>query len=171
MLLRYSLLWFALALIAIANGTLREQTYGKHISELSAHQLSTLTGIIFSGAFVYFIHRFWPFESSNQAWLIGVIWFIATIIFEFVFGHFIVGYSWALLLNDYNIFQGRVWSLFLVWVLLMPVVIHKYTWQHHDVCYHSVRLTYRQKDYRILFYFFREGVICRQKNLTKRWLK
>ena len=126
MLLRYSLLWLALALIAIANGALREKTYGKYISELSAHQLSTLTAIVFSGTFVYFIHRVWPIESSNQAWLIGAIWFITTIIFEFTFGHYIVGHSWAHLLNDYNIFQGRVWPLFLVWVLFMPVVIHKY---------------------------------------------
>lgn len=126
MVVSYSLLWFALAIIAIANGVLREQTYGKVLSDLSAHQLSTLTGVIFSGLFVYYIHRTWPIESSGQAWTIGVIWLVATIIFEFGFGHYIVGHSWGHLLNDYNIFQGRVWSLFLVWVLIMPVLIHKY---------------------------------------------
>lgn len=126
MILRYSLLWFALAIIAIANGVLREQSYGKFLSEISAHQLSTLTGVIFSGAFVYFIHRVWPIRSSMQAWTIGGIWLISTIIFEFIFGHYIAGHSWEHLLNDYNIFEGRLWSLFLVWVLIMPVLIHKY---------------------------------------------
>ena len=126
MILRYSLLWFALAIIAIANGFLREQTYGIFISELSAHQLSTLTAVIFLGAFVYYIHRLWAIESINQAWLIGVIWFITTIIFEFTFGHYVAGHTWAHLLNDYNILQGRLWSLFLIWVLIMPVVIYKY---------------------------------------------
>jgi hypothetical protein len=126
MILRYSLLWFALAIIAIENGILREQTYGKFISELSAHQLSTLTGVIFSGIFVYLVHRVWPIESSSQAWYIGGIWLVSTIIFEFGFGHYIVGHSWSHLLSDYNIFQGRVWSLFLVWVLIMPVIIYKH---------------------------------------------
>jgi len=60
MILRYSLLWFALAIIAIANGVLREQTYGRILSDLSAHQLSTVTGVISSGLFVYYIHRVWP---------------------------------------------------------------------------------------------------------------
>ena len=127
MILRYSLLWFALAIIAIVNGTLREFTYGKYLSELSAHQLSTFTAVILSGAFVYFIHRAWPIESTTQAWSIGGIWLISTIIFEFGFGHYVAGHSWQHLLNDYNVFQGRLWSLFLVWVLVMPVVIHKYT--------------------------------------------
>lgn len=126
MILRYSLLWFALAIIAIANGILREQTYGKILTELSAHQVSTVTGVLFSGAFVYFIHRAWPIESSSQAWSIGTIWLISTIIFEFGFGHYIAGHPWSHLLNDYNIFAGRVWLFFLVWVFVMPVVIHKY---------------------------------------------
>lgn len=126
MVIRYSLLWFVLAIIAIMNGIIREQTYGKVVSELSAHQLSTLTGVILSGAFVYFVHRIWPIESSNQALIIGVIWLISTIIFEFSFGHYVAGHSWNHLLNDYNILQGRVWSLFLLWVLIMPVVIYKY---------------------------------------------
>jgi len=125
MILRYSLLWFALAIIAIANGVLREQTYDKILSELPAHQLSTLTAVIFSGLFVYFIHRTWPIESSSQAWSIGVIWLVSTIIFEFGFGHYIAGHTWSHLLNDYNIVQGRVWLIFLLWVLIMPVVIYK----------------------------------------------
>jgi hypothetical protein len=82
--------------------------------------------MVFSGVFVLLINRVWPIQSSGQAWLIGAIWFVSTIIFEFGFGHYVVGHPWAHLFNDYNIFQGRVWGLFLLWVLIMPVVIHKY---------------------------------------------
>lgn len=126
MILRYSLLWFALAIIAIANGSLRVFTYGTVLSDLTAHQISTVTGVLLSGLFVYFIHRIWPIESTQKAWIIGIIWLISTILFEFGFGHYIAGHSWAHLLHDYNILEGRVWSLFLLWVLIMPVVIHKY---------------------------------------------
>jgi hypothetical protein len=34
--------------IAIANGALREGWYGKHLSELQAHQISTATGVTMS---------------------------------------------------------------------------------------------------------------------------
>jgi hypothetical protein len=48
-----------------------------------------------------------------------------TITFEFGFGHFVAGHSWAKLLADYNILQGRVWSLFLVWITVLPFVVFK----------------------------------------------
>lgn len=126
MFLQYSLLWFVLVVIAILNGILREWTYGRYITELLAHQLSTLTGIMFSGAFVYFVHQYWPIASMSQAWKIGFIWLVATVLFEFGFGHYIAGHSWQRLINDYNIFEGRVWMLFLIWVVLMPVIIYRY---------------------------------------------
>ena len=51
---------------------------------------------------------------------------LATIAFEFAFGHFVAGHSWSKLLSDYNIFKGRIWLLFLVWVMIMPYVFYKY---------------------------------------------
>ena len=125
MILRYSLLWFALAIIAIANGVLRQQTYAKALPELAAHQLSTVLGIFFTGVFVYWVQRVWPIASLHQAWLIGSIWLLATVLFEFVFGHYVAGHTWARLLYDYNLLQGRLWLVFLLWVWLLPVLLYK----------------------------------------------
>ncbi|MGD2062518.1 MAG: hypothetical protein PVF51_02925 [Nitrospirota bacterium] len=126
MLIRYLLFWFLLAIVAVANGVLREATYGKRVSELSAHQISTGTGILFTGLLVWGLSRSWPIESSGQAWVIGACWLLATIAFEFGFGHLVAGHSWSRLLADYNVFNGRVWLLFLVWITVMPYVFHKY---------------------------------------------
>jgi len=126
MLIRYLLCWFLLAIVAIANGILRQATYGKHLSELAAHQVSTATGILFTGLVVWVISRFWPIESAAQAWLIGACWLVATIAFEFGFGHFVAGHSWGRLMADYNLLDGRVWSLFLVWITLMPYLFYRY---------------------------------------------
>jgi hypothetical protein len=111
--------------VAVANGLLREATYGKHVSELSAHQISTGTAILFTGLLVWVFSRFWPIESSAQAWVIGILWLLATVAFEFGFGHFVAGHSWSKLLADYNIFNGRIWLLFLVWIMVMPYVFYK----------------------------------------------
>lgn len=126
MLVRYLLSWFLLAIVAVANGILREATYGKHVSELSAHQISTGTGILFTGLLVWGLSRFWPIESSAQAWVIGMCWLLATTAFEFGFGHFVAGHSWSKLLADYYFFNGRVWLLFLFWITVMPYVFYKY---------------------------------------------
>ena len=122
---RYLLVWLLLAVVGVANGILRQSTYGKHMSELAAHQISTVTGVFFTGLVVWLVMRFWPIESAANAWIIGSAWLAMTIAFEFGFGHFVAGHSWSRLFADYNILEGRVWSLFLVWVAVMPYVLFR----------------------------------------------
>jgi len=119
------LVWLLLAIVAIANGIVRQSTYGKIVPELAAHQISTVTAILASGLVVWFINRIWPIESASQALLIGACWLVMTVVFEFGFGHYVAGHSWARLVADYNLVAGRVWSLFLIWVAIMPYVIFK----------------------------------------------
>lgn len=126
MTMPYTIAWFALAVIAIFNGVIREYTYGKWVSQLAAHQISTFTAIILTALFVRFMHQMWPIESSNQAWVIGGVWLVMTILFEFGFGHFVVGHTWSRLFSDYNLLTGHVWVLFLLWVLVVPYVVYKY---------------------------------------------
>lgn len=120
MVARYLLFWPVLAVIAIINGTLRQFAYGPHMAELAAHQLSTLTGMLFTGLAVRALHRAWPIGSSREAWIIGACWLLMTIAFEFGFGHYVAGHSWSRLLADYNLADGRVWSLFLAWIAVLP---------------------------------------------------
>ena len=44
---KYLLAWFHMIFIAIANGLLRESAYGRHLTELRAHQVSTAPAGIF----------------------------------------------------------------------------------------------------------------------------
>ena len=124
-LIRYLLSWFLLAIVAVANGVAREATYGKYVPELWAHQISTVTAILLTGLLVWWLSRLWPIGSPGQAWFIGVCWLLGTITFEFVFGRLVAGHSWAELVADYNLFRGRVWLLFLVWVAVMPYVFFR----------------------------------------------
>ena len=116
-----------LAVVAIANGILRQSTYGKTVSDLTAHQVSIVTAIIFMGMLVFWLNRSWPIESASQAWVIGVIWLVLTVAFEFGFGHFVVGHAWSSLFADYKLFNGRFWSLFLLWILAMPYLAFRYS--------------------------------------------
>jgi hypothetical protein len=125
MLVKHLLSWFLLLVVAITNGVFRQSTYGKVLPDLAAHQISTVTGILATGVVAWFLSRAWPLESPNQAWIVGFCWLLFTILFEFGFGHFVAGHSWQILLADYSIMIGRVWSLFLVWVTVMPYVFYR----------------------------------------------
>jgi len=125
MILKYILAWIPLVFIAIINGSLRQYTYGTIVSEPSAHQISTLTGIILFGIYIYFITKKWQIESANQAFTIGLIWLCMTMLFEFIFGHYVMGNPWEMLFNDYNLFAGRVWIIILIWTAGAPYLFYK----------------------------------------------
>ena len=117
--------WFVMLLVSIANGAARDLTYGKNMSELAAHQLSTLMGVLLLGAIIFaFVHFFTP-SSGQEAIFIGLFWMALTIAFEFLFFHFIGGHSWSKLLANYNIFEGRVWVVVLAWVAVAPYVFFR----------------------------------------------
>jgi hypothetical protein len=122
---KYVLAWVPMVFIAMANGALREGWYGKHLSALHAHQLSTATGILLFGVYIGALMRIWRPASGGQAIAIGLVWLGMTVAFEFLFGHFVVKRPWRDLLYDYNLFAGRVWLVVLVWVSIAPYVFYR----------------------------------------------
>jgi len=116
----YFFLWFPMVLIAILNGTLRVKILMKYFNELRAHQISVLSGITLFAIFIWIITGIWLIESSSQAWMIGFMWLLMTILFEFIFGHYVMKHSWEKLFADYNIFKGRLWFVVLIWVTIAP---------------------------------------------------
>lgn len=122
---RYALLWLGLPLIAMLNGTIREFVYRNTLGELFAHQLSSFTAVILISIYVWIIEERWKFSSSSEALAVGLIWLVQTIIFEFLFGHYAMGNSWEILFADYNVFEGRFWSIVVFWTATVPLIVHR----------------------------------------------
>ena len=120
----YTLFWFGMPLLAILNATVREKVYKNALGELAAHQLSTATLIIIIGIYTWLISLGWKLESAGQALIVGGIWIGLTVSFEFGFGRLVMKHTWERLLHDYNIMEGRVWILVLLWTLLAPLTIN-----------------------------------------------
>jgi hypothetical protein len=121
----YVLAWLPMVFIAIGNGAIREGWYGKYLSELQAHQISTVTGVLLFGGYIWLLIRIWRPASAEQAIAIGLVWLGMTIAFEFLFGHYVAKRSWSDLLHDDNIFAGRVWLVVVVWVTLVPYLFYQ----------------------------------------------
>ena len=122
---RYVLAWFPMLALAIANGALRQFTFGKYLSELHAHQLSTATGSVILGVFIWGVIRVWPPVSSHHAVFIGLAWVMLTIAFEFGMGRLVTHRPWSQLFHDYNVAAGRVWPLLLIWIALAPSIFYQ----------------------------------------------
>jgi hypothetical protein len=122
---KYALLWIPLVFIAIINGAIRDFTYKNALGELAAHQLSTLTGIILFGIYIWAIGLKWKLESARQAVAVGLIWLALTVAFEFLFFHYVAGHPWSVLLDAYNICEGKVWVLVLFFVAIAPYLSYR----------------------------------------------
>ncbi|HDN50760.1 MAG: hypothetical protein DRN21_02805 [Thermoplasmata archaeon] len=117
-------IWFLFVVLAIINGVIRNGVYAPRIGEWEGHVVSTIIAICYTFLVVFIFLRYVPVAyTKTDLILIGVLWLSMTVAFEFLFGHYVAGHSWERLLADYNILEGRIWSLFLLTILLSPYVI------------------------------------------------
>ena len=117
--------WLVMLVVSVANGAVRDVTYGKHMSALAAHQVSTVFGVLLLGLVIRAFVRRFPPASGRQAVLIGLGWAGMTVAFEFLFFHFVGGHSWAELLANYDVLAGRVWVLVLLWLGVAPYLFFR----------------------------------------------
>jgi len=117
-------IWFLFAIVATINGIIRNSTYKKWVGDFYAHQISTVIFITLVLFIMYiFFNKFGLNYTNTDLWVIGFSWLIGTIIFEFVFGHYVFGNSWQKLFTDYNILKGKLWSLVLIFTTIGPWLV------------------------------------------------
>jgi len=119
--------WLVFMILAIINAIIRNAVYKPIIGDLRAHQLSTIIFIILVISITYLILRFSHlYLSDKEALIMGLIWLVFTICFEFLAGHYVFGNSWDKLFADYNIIKGRIWSLVLITTLFAPFISKRF---------------------------------------------
>ena len=115
------LLWLALAVLISASGFVGTLVVAPRVGEYPAHVYKTIVAIalvlLASHLYVRLTSRHgW----SRAAWRAGLVWLTATVAFEFLAGHYLFGNPWEKLFADYLIWQGRLWVLLLIALLLGP---------------------------------------------------
>jgi hypothetical protein len=116
--------WLVLMVLAILNGVLRNATYARALGEYAGHVLSSLILIAVVFVVTYAFLRLVRIDYGlGDLLVVGAMWLVMTVAFEFLFGHYVAGHPWPRLLADYNILKGRVWALVLLAVFLGPLIM------------------------------------------------
>lgn len=120
----YSLgIWILLVFMAIMNAGLREGVFSPSLGDHAGHVISSITLSLIIFAVAYLFLKYINIDYSTQdLWIIGTLWLILTISFEFLFGHYVMGHSWSTLLADYNILKGKVWVMVLISTFFSPAL-------------------------------------------------
>jgi hypothetical protein len=108
----------------ILNGIFRG-FYIDAVGENRARLIGLAIGIALTFIFVLFANQIWAIPNNTSAIAIGIMWLILTPIFEFTFGHYVMGQNWEILIQDYNILKGRLWPLYLVTVTITPSIVYQ----------------------------------------------
>lgn len=118
------LTWILFIPIAMANGLARDMLYKKYVGDLPAHQISTIIAVFLFIFLSFLLLRSDIAKASfMQVFLIGILFVLFTISFEFGVGHYFFHTSWNRLFADYNIVAGRIWIWFLVTEFFTPMLL------------------------------------------------
>lgn len=117
-----ALWWLLLCAAAFAAGAARVKFLEPRIGERTAHQIGTLFLCAVIAAAAYCVVAASQLTPADAV-VLGTIWLLLTLAFEFGFFHFGMGIPWEKLLADYNIAKGRIWPLALATDLLAPWLI------------------------------------------------
>ncbi len=117
-------LWGLLFLFAMLNAALRQGVLIPALGEDAGRALSSITLSSVILAIAYLFLRWSDIDwTSNDLWLMGLVWVVLTVLFEFGFGHFVMGNSWDTLLADYNVLEGRIWVMVLITEAVAPYLM------------------------------------------------
>lgn len=121
MLLRATVIWLGILLLAIGNGALRELLISPRTSPQFGHVLSTVLLCVLIAAVAWFTIPWIAPATRSRALAAGGWWLGLTLAFEFLAGHYLFGDSWDKLLADYSIARGRIWPLVPLVTLVAPL--------------------------------------------------
>ncbi|WP_135828436.1 hypothetical protein [Halorussus halobius] len=119
-------IWVAMAIVAVVNGGFREVILIPRVGKYIGHIIST--GLLVAGilviSFVYFQRTSIEY-SFVELVLIGLLWTILTVGFEFLVGY-VEGTPISVTLGQYNVLAGQVWIAVPLTLFVSPLLFGWY---------------------------------------------
>lgn len=111
--------WIAVIPCAVGNGLLREHVLAPWWGRSVAQPLSgVLLGLAITLIVALMVGRIGPRPAAHFR-MVGALWLVATVIFEFAIG-LAAGKGWDAMLAPYRFADGDLWPLLLAWIAVAP---------------------------------------------------
>jgi hypothetical protein len=118
--------WLVLPLLAVANGAIRDLTYGRSMSPTVAHSISVVPLIAVILMWATFIERRWPLRDGDSTARVGLTWFGLTLTFELALGA-ALRVPLADMLAAYDVTRGHLWPLSVLTMAFAPELARRWT--------------------------------------------
>jgi len=125
LIVKAGMIWFVIAVFAVINGAFRESVLVPSFGQSVALPISGLNLSIIIFMVTYLSFALFRVKSHRSYLFIGIQWVLMTLIFEFVFGHYVAGKSWADILQIFNILKGNLFIVVLLVSFISPLLVAK----------------------------------------------
>lgn len=102
----------------MGHGILRARFVAPKVGDFKSRQIGVASGSLLILIYTWIVFPWLSLKAPDDAILVGGFWFLCMLLFEFTVGHFVFRFSWKWLLNDFNVFKGR---LLLVGMLILAM--------------------------------------------------
>jgi hypothetical protein len=92
--------------------------------DLAARQIGVGIGSILILVIAFLASNWIETENLSQLLIIGAMWAILTLIFEFLLGHFVLGLTMDGILSDYDVTRGGFMIIGMLIFTLSPAIAH-----------------------------------------------
>jgi hypothetical protein len=120
LLLKTTGIWLLTVIIAIVNAVLREKLLTPRIGAEVALPLSGLVLSMFILVIAFMSIPFIGLSESKICILVGMVWLVLTLSFEFLFGHYVAGKPWYEIMQVFNIKKGDLFIVVLLVTAISP---------------------------------------------------
>jgi Na+/melibiose symporter-like transporter len=120
--LKAIVVWLVFIVAESINGTVRMFWLVPLLGDVRAHQISFMMGALLILAIATISIKWIHASRTSQLIKVGLLWLLLTVVFEIVLGRFILGYSWQRIAADYNLLQGGLMPIGLVFLVLSPII-------------------------------------------------
>jgi hypothetical protein len=117
--------WLIIIFAEIIHGVLRGLFLVPVVGDFESRQIG-----VFTGSFIILIIacktvRWIGAKIKTELMITGLIWMLLTIAFEISFGRIVMNSAWERILSDFNIFNGGLLSLGMLFLMLSPLIAAK----------------------------------------------
>lgn len=124
-LFRAFIVWLIIIFAESVHGTLRQIFLAPLIGDFPARRIAFFIGMLLIFLIAYLFIRWIDAPTRKSLFIVGTMWAILTLLFEFSLGFFVLGYSNERMLEDYNLARGGLMGFGLLFMIFAPYLAAK----------------------------------------------
>jgi hypothetical protein len=115
-------IWLLIIVAEILHGILRAILLVPLVGVFRSNQIGVFTGSAIMLVIAYFTIRWIGAKRTPEFLMVGFIWLAFTVAFEVLFGRFVMGLTWERIGSDYNLLNGGLMPLGLLFLFFSPMI-------------------------------------------------